>query len=52
MLCFNRESACPNVKGPQLVFDGSIKMPVANGWEKGDGAGPLDFLGLGHRGKR
>ena len=42
---------CPNSEGPcpQLVFDQSIKMPVANGWAKGDRAGLLDFHGLESR---
>jgi hypothetical protein len=35
---------------PQLVFDQSIKMPVANGWAKGEEmVGPLDFCRLGSR---
>jgi hypothetical protein len=24
-------------------------MPATNGWAKGDGAGPLELHGLGHR---
>lgn len=46
----NRESTT-NAEGPcpQLVFDLSIKMPVANGWEKGDRAGPLELLRLRQR---
>lgn len=34
--CF--ESTCPEAKGPcaQLVFDLSIRMPVAKGWVRGE----------------
>jgi hypothetical protein len=32
-----------------LVFDQSIKIPEANGWAKGDRAGPLELPGLGQR---
>jgi hypothetical protein len=54
MLWFNQESACPNAKVPchHLNFDWSVKMPVANGWSKGDGVGSLELLWLGHRGRR
>ena len=42
---------CPNAKGPcpQLAFSRPIKMPVANGWAKGDGEELLELCGLGHR---
>ena len=42
-MCHITEGLCPI-----LVFGQLIKMPVANGWAKGDGAGPLDSCGLGH----
>lgn len=29
-----------------MVSDGSIKRSVANGWENGDGVGPLELHGL------
>ena len=29
---------------PQSVFDQAIKMPLANGWERGDRAGLLELL--------
>jgi hypothetical protein len=32
---------------PQLDFDRSIKMPVANSWARGDGVEPLDLCRLG-----
>lgn len=40
---FNRESACPDAEGhcPQLGFDRSIKMPMANGRAR---VGPLELL--------
>lgn len=50
-LWFNSESACPKAErpGPQLVFDPSIRMPEANAWAKGDGAGSLDLHWWGHQ---
>ena len=51
MFGFNQKPVCPNIEDPcpQLVFGQSIKMPVANGWAKGDEVELLDFRGLGHR---
>jgi hypothetical protein len=42
---------CTNTKGlcPHLVFDRSVKVPVANGWAKGHGVGPIELCGLGYR---
>jgi len=34
---------------PQLAFDPSIKMPATNGWEKGNGVGPLELCRQRHR---
>ena len=41
-MCSGAEGPCP-----QLVFDGSIKMPTSNGRARRERVGPVDLQGLG-----